>query len=105
MTDPRIVAAWLAAASVLGAQEPQPAAPVFPSAAEVVTIDVVVTDEKGAPVAGLGRDDFVIREDGQPQGLTLFEAIARSIEPSPSVEVARAAISDNRMPERDRPLL
>jgi VWFA-related protein len=104
-TELRLAAVSLAAASVLSAQEQPPAAPVFPSAADVVTIDVVVTDEKGEPVAGLNRDDFVIREDGQAQGLTLFEALTRSVEPPPSVEMARTAVSDNRAPARDRPLL
>ncbi|HET9316490.1 MAG TPA: VWA domain-containing protein, partial [Vicinamibacteria bacterium] len=105
MTDPRLVLVTLVAASVVGAQEPPPVAPVFPSTAEIVTIDVVVTDEKGAPVAGLGRDDFVIREDGQSQSLTLFDPIARSVEPAPAVSIARASVADNVAPSRERPLL
>jgi VWFA-related protein len=97
--------AALAAAPLLAAQEPSPTAPVFPSAAEVVTIDVVVTDDHGAPVAGLGRDEFVIREDGQAQGLTLFEAVARPVEPATTLEVARPAVSSNATPQGERPLL
>jgi Ca-activated chloride channel homolog len=32
-----------------------------------------VSDAKGAPVGGLGRDDFQILEDGKPQKIAIFE--------------------------------
>ena len=32
----------------------------------VVEVDVVVTDRKGRPVAGLTREDFELYVDGQP---------------------------------------
>jgi hypothetical protein len=35
-------------------------APRFPSEANRVTVDAVVTDGDGLPVAGLTRDDFVV---------------------------------------------
>ena len=54
------------------AQEPPPR---FPTAAELVTVDVVVLDRDGKPVAGLTRDDFVVREDGRPQAVTAFESV------------------------------
>ena len=40
--------------------------------AEIVRLDVVVTDAQGKPVAGLVREDFDVREDGKPQRLTDF---------------------------------
>ncbi|HEX9187583.1 MAG TPA: VWA domain-containing protein [Vicinamibacteria bacterium] len=46
--------------------------PVFPAAAELVQIDVVVTDEGGRPVRDLRREDFEVLEDGRPQRLTHF---------------------------------
>ena len=49
--------------------------PRFPTAAELVTVDVVVLDRDGKPVPGLTRDDFVVREDGRPQAVTAFEAV------------------------------
>ena len=38
--------------------------PTFPAQAELVTVDVVVTDKSGAPVVGLRREDFSVTEDG-----------------------------------------
>jgi VWFA-related protein len=51
-----------------------PEAPSFPSEASAITVDVVVLDERGQPVRGLTRDDFVIREDGREQDVVGFEA-------------------------------
>jgi Ca-activated chloride channel family protein len=39
----------------------------------LVNVALNVVDEKGAPVAGLGRDDFEISEDGKPQKIAIFE--------------------------------
>jgi VWFA-related protein len=41
--------------------------------AEIVRLDVVVTDAKGTPVLDLTREDFQVLEDGKPQPLTNFE--------------------------------
>jgi VWFA-related protein len=38
-----------------------------------VPIDVVVTDKQGNPVRGLGKDDFVVKEDKQPQTILSFD--------------------------------
>ena len=46
--------------------------PTFPSAAELVQIDVVVTGADGAPVHDLRREDFEILEDGRPQSISHF---------------------------------
>ncbi len=39
----------------------------------LVNVAVNVVDAKGTPVAGLGRDDFEILEDGKPQKIAIFE--------------------------------
>lgn len=39
----------------------------------LVNVAVNVVDAKGAPVGGLGRDDFEIVEDGRPQKIAFFE--------------------------------
>ena len=44
-------------------------------AVDVVDLEVVVSDGKGQPIRGLGRDDFEIYEDGQRVELTNFYAI------------------------------
>jgi VWFA-related protein len=41
--------------------------------ARVVVVDVVVTDSKGEPVAGLNKEDFAIFEEGKPQTVETFE--------------------------------
>ncbi len=38
-------------------------------------IEVVVTDRRGDPVAGLARDDFEVFQDGRPVEVTHFQAI------------------------------
>ncbi len=38
----------------------------------VVEVDVVVTDRKGRPVGGLGREDFEVRVDGAPVEIANF---------------------------------
>lgn len=41
---------------------------------KVTSLDVVVTDRRGAAVRGLTRDDFDVRDEGKPQALTNFAA-------------------------------
>jgi VWFA-related protein len=65
----------LALAALAGFLVPQtPTVPSFPAGVEVVTVDAVVLDGDGEPVAGLTRDDFVVTEDGRPQEIVGFEA-------------------------------
>jgi len=78
-----IVSAFLGAlalAGVLAAQEPQPkrntaqdSAIVLQQTVRRVRVDVVVTDAKGLPVAGLQASDFHIAEDGTQQSIRQFE--------------------------------
>jgi len=55
-------------------------APSFSSKVEAVRVDVLVTD-KGKPVAGLGRSDFEILDNGVPQRIDLvsFEQIPLNV--------------------------
>ncbi|HEY0161402.1 MAG TPA: VWA domain-containing protein [Edaphobacter sp.] len=39
----------------------------------LVNLAVNVVDQNGAPIGGLGRDDFEIEEDGKPQKIAYFE--------------------------------
>ena len=57
----------------------------------VVNVDVSVTDRNGNPVPGLTKDDFEIIEDGHPQKVTNFLAIAGS----PSGAAAPADVSSH----------
>jgi VWFA-related protein len=60
------------------AQEPKPEAsgPTFPSAVELVRVDLVVTDKTGRPVSGLTQADFALSENGVPQPITSFESVS-----------------------------
>jgi VWFA-related protein len=53
-----------------------PASQTFPTAVELVTVDVTVVDRKGKAMPGLDREDFVVTENGTPQAITSFEAVA-----------------------------
>jgi VWFA-related protein len=59
--------------AVVAAQEKPP---TFPSAVELVTVDVVVTDKQGRPVTGLESGDFTLLEDGAAQAIASFDAVA-----------------------------
>jgi Ca-activated chloride channel family protein len=56
-------ATWLAGAS---------AAQTFRSGVDLASFGVTAVDKKGGLVTDLTRDDFEVREDGQPQTVTLF---------------------------------
>jgi Ca-activated chloride channel family protein len=62
----------VAAAAILGLAPA--AAPQFTSGVNVVEVYATVTDQSGEPVRGLGREDFVVREDNQPQAISTFAA-------------------------------
>jgi VWFA-related protein len=69
---------------------------VFPAGVEQVTVDVLVLDDKGKPVEGLRREDFTVLENGRPQAVTDFEAIAiGESAPAPGISTR---VSDNRRP-------
>ena len=66
------------------AKAPSPAASPNESAADnsnptikvdvkLVNVFVTVTDGRGAPVAGLGKDDFDVQEDGKAQKISVFD--------------------------------
>src|SRR5262245_27445804 len=83
----RPLTAWLAASFLAarlaaegqGPQRPPVSSPPsFPAAAEQVVVDLVVTDQKGQPVTGLGPEAFVITEDGVAQTLLSFEPFVAS---------------------------
>jgi VWFA-related protein len=62
--------AFALSAAVLGQQRP-----LFRGGVELVEVDAVATDERGIVVTGLTRDDFTVREDGQPVPITTFAAV------------------------------
>lgn len=75
---------------------PSPPPPSFASGVELVTVDVVVLDERGEPLRGLGPEDFTVQEDGVVQRVTSFEAIAPAALPERPEPARRPHASTNR---------
>ena len=87
-------------------QTPQEQRPVFRGGANVVRVDVTVTNRRGEPATDLARDDFLVTEDGVPQTITSFELVRATGEPADdrsleihtsSQVVAEAARDDVRL--------
>jgi VWFA-related protein len=73
---PALAAAFvLAAGAAAQSPPPSPEPPRFAAQVEVITVDVLVLDKKGHPVAGLTREDFELREDGTRQEIATFDAV------------------------------
>jgi Ca-activated chloride channel family protein len=61
---------------ITGPQAPQSNegdVPTIKVQTRLVNVALNVVDAKGAPVGGLGKDDFAIWEDGKPQKIAVFE--------------------------------
>src|SRR5260221_2058826 len=79
-----LVVAGGGAPSAQQAQQPgPPGQPIFRSTVNLILVDVVVRDRRGAIVKGLTRDDFQVVEDGKPQQIVTFayEEIERTAQP------------------------
>jgi VWFA-related protein len=72
-----------------------PAPPTFPSGVELITVDAVVLDKDGQPVPGLTKDDFVVKEDGEPRQVVGFEAVDVSAPRGEETPAAAAAVASN----------
>jgi hypothetical protein len=85
--------------------EPQAEAlPTFRGELDVSLINLFVTviDSDGAPVAGLGNDDFEVFEDGKPVAVTNFEALGRrDLVPVEAAvdDVEETAVAPSEMPK------
>jgi Ca-activated chloride channel family protein len=65
----------LASAIACAQQAPAPTQPPTTLKADVklVNVFVTVTDAKGAPIAGLTKENFTIQEDGHEQKISIFD--------------------------------
>ena len=61
------------------AQRKPQQAPAFRSEAELVTVDVVVADKRGDPVADLRAEDFAVTEEGRPQKVQFFQSVTTAL--------------------------
>jgi VWFA-related protein len=72
--------------------QPRPAEPPKSSPASTdrqITLDVQVTDKSGAPIRGLGQQDFTLLDDNQPQPILSFRVVDSAATPpsDPPVEI------------------
>ncbi|HEU5341661.1 VWA domain-containing protein [Edaphobacter sp.] len=64
----------------------------------LVNVAVNVVDQTGAPVGGLGRDDFEIFEDNQPQKIAVFEKnSATPLEIVLAIDASLSVFGDERL--------
>src|SRR5438270_5070465 len=65
----RFITLLMLAAAPLLAQQPQQNSQPFGEKVDLnlVQLDAIVTDSRGNQMLGLGKDDFIVRENGQPQ--------------------------------------
>lgn len=54
----------------------------------VVNVDVLVTDRKGQPVKGLGREDFQILDNGEPEKIVFFSTRRHTDAPAIGIHTA-----------------
>ena len=73
-------------------QEPVTADVLAPQRVEIVRLEVVVTEKRGRPRAGLTREDFAVLEDGKPQPIVQFEAFTRTPPEGPATSSASTTV-------------
>lgn len=79
---PLLLAAALAASA--RAQNSSPSDSTFTSNSELVVVPVQVTDPSGHPIQGLKKENFVLKSDGNPQRIALFEERSSNCASPPS---------------------
>ena len=84
-------------ASVGAQQSPGDApTPVIRIKTRLVTVDVVVTDKWGKPVAGLHPEDFAVEENGRKQKVVVFATPEEANKPEAPMPTLGPGIYTNR---------
>ena len=93
-----MLAAVLHWSAALNGQQPRQTPEVtFQVEVNYVDVDVVVTDEHGAFVTGLAREDFEVLEDGRPQKIDTFSLVdIPVVAPSELVFEGQPVVPDTR---------
>ena len=76
------------------ARAPATPAPTFHAKAQLVQVDIAVTDAQGHPLRGLQQSDFTVLEDGKPQDIRAFDAHVPATN-----EVAAATVASISLPQ------
>lgn len=85
-------------------QQPAPSqgqVPTIRVESRLVNIAVNVVDKNGAPVGGLGKDDFEIVEDGKPQKIVYFDKeLSAPLSIVLAIDASESVLRDERL-EKD----
>ena len=76
----------LALSLLLAGQPALPQQPTFSTSTTLVVVDVTVLDHNGKPVDNLGKDDFLLFEDGKQQQLESCDVQKLATQPLPPVQ-------------------
>jgi VWFA-related protein len=78
------------------AATPEASVATFQTQAQLVQLDVSVTDSSGRPIAGLQQSDFTVLEDGQPQVIRAFEThLPNTVQAEKVAAVPKLALPPN----------
>lgn len=89
-----MTALWAISAAALLAQAQQSQDVPIRISAELVQLDVVVTDKKGQIVKGLTKDDFEVYENGKKQQISFFEFVQGGWVSRPGTAIREIAGAD-----------
>jgi len=81
-----------------GLQRRDEPVPTLKTDVRLVTLDVIVTDDKGHTVQGLKQSDFTLLEDDESQRLAAFEEHSRPLREEPRVKLPANTFSDYGQP-------
>ncbi len=100
-----LLAIVLGTAGLYAGQQGAPQQPLFRSTVNLVLVDVVVRDKKGAIVTGLTQDDFQLLEDGKPQQIITFafEQIEGNTQPIDRASLLAGASATAAVPRVSAP--
>ncbi len=84
-------------AAFVAAQQPASESETLSSTTELVLVPAQVKGHDGKPLLGLKQQDFVLRSDGKPQPIRVFEETMQSAPDSSAHAVVAAAASPNRI--------
>jgi len=95
--SPLAIAALVFFSTSLGAQQPASESETLSSTTELVLVPAQVRGHDGKPLLGLKQEDFVLRSDGKPQPIRIFEETMQT-SPKPSAHsVASTAPAPDRI--------
>jgi VWFA-related protein len=73
----------------------------FQTQAQLVQLDVSVTDSSGRPITGLQQSDFTVLEDGQPQVIHAFEPhLPNTVQAAKSAAAPKLSLPPNTFTNR-----